>query len=336
MKRVLPWLVLWVCFSVEAKKPPPKPKPVEKPAPVVEEQPEDAPPDDTFDLPDPDPAEDDEVAGDTNPAPRTNKQDSTGTTSSKKRRNSDLTDDQAAALGFASICCCLLFVVGLVALIVWLVKRGKGSPPPQATGPVPPGVPSMGRPAPHAHAPPPPTGAAGMMQLSIFALALEPSARQVVEDALATAGVAAVPTTADGRGRLVREAARALLLVQPSWRQFGYGEKPGIPDLAGAELSYRTASEDFRQRSAAAGATSDAAGGLVVVTLLICCRRALLGVSRLDDPMQVRNVLEDRMKVGDAELLGTELLWAPVSPGGKVTESEISLRFPEMLPLIRG
>lgn len=299
MKRLLPVMVLLLAFAAEAKPPDEAP-----------------PPDEDVDALD--------ALDEVKPEPRTTTAKST---SSSRRRDSDLTDDQAAALGFASLCCCLVFVVGLVGLIVWLVRRS--SKPAQAAAP------GAYPPRPGVAAPPPAApGAMGMMQLSIFALALDPPARQVVDDALAQAGASLVPTTPEARGRLVREAARALLGVQPSWRQFGYGEKPGIPDLASAESSYRAASEDFRGRSTSVGATADGAG-LVVVTLLVCSRRALLGVSRLDDPMQVRNVLEDRMKVGDADLLGTELLWAPLAPGGRVSEAEIGLRFPEMLPLFR-
>lgn len=234
------------------------------------------------------------------PAPRT----------TKAKGANDLTDDQAAALGFGSLCCCLIGVLAMVALIVWAVRRSSK--------------------------PVPPSPAAGTIQLSIFALGLEPQARAVVEQQLAQLRISSVPTSPETRGLLVREAARALLTVQPSWKQFGYGEKPGLPDLGSAEVSYRAASDDFRARAQSVGATASPDSGLVLVTLLICSRRGLLGVSRLDDPLQVRNVLEDRMRVGDADLLGAELLWAPATPGGTVSQAEVGLRFPEMLPLSRA
>ena len=309
MKRTLPILLLCVAMSAAAKKPAPPPPPPEDP---VEE--EEAPlPDVQDDLDDPD--------EDVVPQRRADDAKSTPT-ASKKNKNKDpneLTEDEKAMAGVGSLCCCLVFVIGLVVLIVWLVKRGSGT---RKTAPV------------AGPAPSPAPGAAGEMQLSIFALALEPQAREVVEQQLAQLGISNVPNSPEGRGQLVREAARALLTVTPSWRQFGYGEKPGMGALAAAESSYRTASEDFRGRALSVGATSPDAG-LVVVTLLICCRRSLLGVSRLDDPTQVRNVLEDRMRVVDADLLGTELLWAPAAQGGRVSEAEIGLRFPEMLPLQR-
>jgi uncharacterized membrane protein len=232
-------------------------------------------------------------------------------------KDPELTDEQAAALGFASLCCCGVFTLGVIGLVVWLIVRASKKSP----GP---GQPEAFAPAP-----------LGPMQLSIIALALEPSARPTVEQQLAQLSVSFEPTTAELRGRLVRETARAMLTVQPAWRQFGYGEKSNLPDLSSAEASYRAAAEDFRSRAQSVGTTSNGEGGLVVLTLLVCSRRALLGVDGLDDPQQVRRVLEDRMKVGDAELVGAQLRWAPAAPGGQVSEAEIGLRFPEMLPLRR-
>ena len=236
----------------------------------------------------------------------------------KKHRGGadDLTDDQAAALGLGSICCCGVVLIGIIALVVWAVRR--------SSKPV----------ASHSGSVPPATAPPGAMQLSIFALGIEPQAREVVEQQLAQLGISTVPTNPETRGRLVREAARGLLTVQPSWRQFGYGEKPNLADLAAAETSYRAASDDFRSRAIAVTANATGGGELVVVTLLICSRRSLLGVSRLDDPQQVRTLLEDRMQVADADLLGAELLWAPAVAGGGVSVAEIGLRFPEMMPLI--
>ena len=313
MKRTLPALLLLVAVAAYAKKPPVKAKPP-PPPPVEEVIPEEEPPPEELieDQPDPD---------DTVPD---------ATTSSSKKEKTDkneLTDDEAAGVAVGGLCCCAVILAGLIALIVWLVKRGSGTPKPvQGNYPQ--------QPQPGFSSPPMQT--AGGMQLSIFALALEPQAREIVEQQLSQLGISSVPTTPEARGRLVREAARALLTVQPSWRQFGYGEKSGIPDLGAAENSYRSASEDFRGRATSVGSTASGDSGLVVVTLLVCCRRSLLGVSRLDDPLQVRNVLEDRMRVTDADLLGTELLWAPAAQGGRVTEAEIGLRFPEMLPLPRS
>ena len=316
MKRTLPALLLLVAIAAYAKKPPPKPKPPppapaqdfleEEEARIAREAAEDQ-------LEDPPAAEEDMAdARQADPVVRAVNPHSA---------NDDLTEDEKAALGVGSLCCCAVFIIGLLVLIVWLVKRGSGTP--KAI---------QGNFAPQASAASP---AQGGMQLSIFALALEPQAREIVEQQLSQLGISSVPNSPPTRGQLVRETARALLMVQPSWRQFGYGEKPGMPDLATAESSYRSASEDFRGRALAVGATASSNNGLVVVTLLVCCRRPLLGVSRLDDPQQVRSVLEDRMRVSDDELLGTELLWAPAAPGGRVTEAEIGLRFPEMLPLRR-
>lgn len=316
MTRALPAVLLLLAVSAwaaaPAKKQKPPPPPVEE---TIEEEPED--------YPDVEPEPQQDLLGDEGePPPDARTTDSSKTKSARK--NGDLTDEEAGAVALGSLCCCTLMLAGLVGLIIWLVKRG-----------------SAAKPAVQGNFPPPNAGftnpqAAGSMQLSIFALALEPQAREVVEQQLAQLGISSVPTTPQARGQLVREAARALLTVQPSWRQFGYGEKHGIADLQNAESSYRTASDDFRRRAVSVGATASTGAGLVVVTLLICCRRPLLGVSRLDDPLQVRNVLEDRMRVTDAELLGTELLWAPAAAGGTVTEAEVGLRFPEMLPLSRA
>ena len=240
----------------------------------------------------------------------------------RAKPTNDLTDDQAAAIGLVSLCCCFFGFAALVALIIWLVRRSSKAAAPIASA----GVPSIAAPA---------AAAGNPMQLSIFALGLDPLARGLVEQQLQALGVELVPQTPESRGKLVREAARALLQVQASWKQFGYGEKPGLAELLVAQTSYRAASEDFRARAYSVGTTAPAHGGLVVVTLLICSRRPLLGVSRLDEPLQVRDVLEDRSKVLDAELLGAELLWSPAAPDGRISEAEVSLRFPEMQPLSR-
>jgi uncharacterized membrane protein len=231
------------------------------------------------------------------------------TSTAKARKADELTDEEAGGV-VIGLCCCSLGFLGLVGVVIWALRRGSKQPgaAAAASGPAP-----------------------GAMQLSIFALGLEPQARAVVEEQLAQLAVDPVPATPETRGRLVREVSRALLTVQPSWKQFGYGEKPGLTDLPSAESSYRSASDDFRARAAQ---VNPAASGLVVVTLLICSKRGLIGVSRLDDPTQVRTVLEDRMRVLDGELLGAELLWAPLQAGACVSEAEIALRFPEMLPLI--
>jgi uncharacterized membrane protein len=315
MKRRLPLLLLFVALAADAKRPPPKANPPPPPVEEIVEEEEGA-------LPTEEPTQDelppDELFAEEPPEPRTRSPDGIDPDPLE-----GLTDEQAGAIAIGSMCCCLLVLLSLVGLIIWLVKRGSGAKKAVASN-----FPSQNLGAP---APRPPAG----MQLSIFALALEPQAREIVEQQLSQLGISPVPTTPQTRGRLVREAARALLTVQPSWRQFGYGEKPAITDLASAESAYRAASEDFRSRAVTAGATATGTHGLVVVTLLICCRRALLGVTRLDDPLAVRSVLEDRLRVSDDELLGAELLWAPAAPGGRVTEAEIGLRFPEMLPLPR-
>jgi len=309
MKRALPALLLLVAIGAWAKKPAPRTRPPPPAEEVLPEQ-EPPPPDEGFEAP-VDPIADPPPDPNPDPTPTPDL--------------ADLTDEEAGAAAIGMLCCCSVFLIGLVGLIVWLVKRGsKAKSPVQANFPPP----VSGAAPPQAHSP-------GGMQLSILALALEPQARGVVEQQLSQLGISSVPNTPDARGRLVREVARALLTVQPSWRQFGYGEKPALADLATAESSYRSASEDFRARAVSVGATATPGSGLVVVTLLICCRRTLLGVSRLDDPFQVRNVLEDRMRVTDLELLGAELLWAPAAPDGRISEAEIGLRFPEMLPLTR-
>ncbi|MBS1151352.1 MAG: putative glycine rich rane protein [Myxococcaceae bacterium] len=286
MKRALPALLLLVAIGAWAKKPAPRTRPPPPAEEVLPEQ-EPPPPDEGFEAP-VDPIADPPPDPNPDPTPTPDL--------------ADLTDEEAGAAAIGMLCCCSVFLIGLVGLIVWLVKRGsKAKSPVQANFPPP----VSGAAPPQAHSP-------GGMQLSILALALEPQARGVVEQQLSQLGISSVPNTPDARGRLVREVARALLTVQPSWRQFGYGEKP-----------------------VSVGATATPGSGLVVVTLLICCRRTLLGVSRLDDPFQVRNVLEDRMRVTDLELLGAELLWAPAAPDGRISEAEIGLRFPEMLPLTR-
>lgn|GEM_PF-2463517 len=213
----------------------------------------------------------------------------------------ELTEEEVQAVGALSLCCCAVVMLAIAGVVVWIVRRKK---------------PATSR----------------SSQLTVFAIALEPQAREIIEDQLQAAGVSPVPTTPGARARLVRETARLLLTVQPSWRQFGYGEKPGLQNLAAAEQAYRTASDDFRGRSQAVTPGDD---GLVVLSLLICSTRTLAGVSRLDDPSQVRRALEDRLRVTEGELLGAELLWAPSARAGGVTEAEIALRFPEMLPLNR-
>jgi uncharacterized membrane protein len=325
MKRALPMLLLLLAFTVDAKKPPVKPPPPPPPTEELEEE-DPLPPEEELTDEERKKFEEDvdeilkeQEKDDEAPAPRTKKR-----TGKSKNGDPELSDEEAGMIALGSMCCCLIFVIGLVVLIVWLVKRSSGTAKPvQSNFP------------PQSYAPPAQAEVLGGMQLSILALAIEPQAREVVEQQLSQLGISPVPTTTETRARLVSEAARALLTVQPSWRQFGYGEKPGLADLAAAESSYRTASEDFRQRAVSVGATATAGSGLVVVTLLVCSRRALMGASRLDDPNEVRRVLEDRMRVSTTELLGAELLWAPAAAGGRITEAEIGLRFPEMLPLPR-
>ncbi len=204
IRRAVPALLLVWAVTAEANRPvpptPPEPPPVEDDAAVPAE---DFTTDDEVDPDDP--------AADDVPPPRTRKKPALPS-------KNELTDEQAGALGIGSLCCCSLFLAALLGLIVWLVKRGSRTPRPISSA-------SFQSPA--------------SIQLSIFALALEPRARELIE----------------------------------------------------------------------------------------------LGVSRLDDPLQVKNALEDRLQVLDAELLGAELLWAPTQLSAQITEAEIALRFPEMMPL---
>ncbi|MDP1827155.1 MAG: DUF1517 domain-containing protein [Archangium sp.] len=219
--------------------------------------------------------------------------------------NDDLTPDELLATGAFGLCCCLLAAAGLVAVVIWLMRKG---PAPSAP----------------AHQPPPPGAPfapAAEFHLSVIALAFDGFFRQQVE-AMLTA-----PTTLTDpvgvRVELVQRAARALLGVAVQWRLFGYGEKD-LNDLTAAQQSYASALTDFRARSGAAGD----GGSLCVLTLVLCTRGRRLGVDRLDTRQQINELLSDRLKLDAGALLGAELVWAPASGG--LSEPLIRERFPEM------
>lgn len=232
----------------------------------------------------------------------------------------ELTDEQVAGFAIGGLCCCLLGLGGL-GLIIWLLVRKKpgAQQPGQQGGWVPPGSPQPQQP-----------GGAGGLHLSILAIGLEPGARALIDAHLAQMNVNPVPTDPIGRQALAVETARALLQVQPSWRWFGYGEKPAMSVLQDAEKSYRSASDDFRTRASTVMAADPNAPQFVVATILVCSRRHYVGVSALNDPNQVRTLLEGRLATLPNEVLGAELLWAPAEPGRGISETDLTLRYPEM------
>lgn len=54
-------------------------------------------------------------------------------------------------------------------------------------------------------------------------------------------------------------------------------------------------------------------GSLCVITLVICSRGRRLGVDRLDTKQQINDLLNDRLQLQSASLLGAEVVWAPGS-----------------------
>lgn len=219
--------------------------------------------------------------------------------------NDDPTPDELLATGAFGLCCCLLAATGLVAVVIWLMRK---DPTPSAP----------------AHQPPPPGAPfapAAQFHLSVIALAFDGFFRQQVEALLMAPTTLTDPVGV--RVELVHRAARALLGVTVQWRLFGYGEKD-LNDLTAAQQSYASALTDFRARSGAAGD----AGSLCVLTLVICTRGRRLGVERLDTRQQINELLSDRLKLDAGSLLGAELVWAPGSGG--LSEPLIRERFPEM------
>lgn len=225
-----------------------------------------------------------------------------------------LTEDQAAGIAVLGLCCCLMAAIGLVVLIVWLVRRGSAATPHQQYQPPPPG-----------QQPPQSTAQQGTLHLSVLAVAFDGFFRDQVAQVLAAPTLA---TNALGqRVELVQRVARALLGIEPQWRQFGYGEKD-LADMGSAQQSFTLAAEEFRNRANTPGD----GGQLVVLTLIIATRTHLLGVDRLDQRSQVRAMLEDRARLDPNNLLGADALWTPVVGG--MSEQLVRDRFPEMHPLV--
>jgi Protein of unknown function (DUF1517) len=229
-----------------------------------------------------------------------------------------LSDDEAAALGFFSLCCCFLFFVGLVVLVVVLVKKSKGASPPVAA---PAAAPVAGS------APP------GGTHLSVLAVAFDARVRTSVEGSLRAAGASASPMSGEARAVLVRTLCRALLDASSNWRAFGYGDKTDFPDDAAAEASFRAAWSDFKGRCLGPG---EPGGELCVAVLVLCSRGAVLGTSRLEDPVQARALLQHRMGLAPELLLAADCFFAPPDASTSLTQSDAFRRFPEMQPLGPG
>jgi hypothetical protein len=273
--------------------------------------------------------------------------------------SNEMTDDQAAALVLGGGCCCLLGLVGIVVLIIVLTRKKPAAqaqaappagyssyqppPPPQGPAPMPPYspyTPSQPQPPPYAppgstpspYAPPQPgaTGAQeyrGATHLAVLAVGLD----LTVRDALAHELNLPIGATnaLDMRVALVQRVSAVLLRTEHAWRYFGYGEK-ALPDLGSAEQSYRANVEDFRLRSNVLG---EALGTVAVVTVVLATRAPLAGVTRLDDPSQLRASLQSWQALQAHQLLGAEYLWAPTSGG--LTDESMARRFPEMQRLLR-
>lgn len=226
-------------------------------------------------------------------------------------RTAEYSDAQLQGIGAASLCCCLFILAGLIALVVWLVRRAStpAPQPPRATGSPPPAAPAA-----------PPPGVP--FQLSVLAVGMHATARQLVAQQLLIAGVQADPTTAPERTQLVRELARAVRGLETEWTHFGYGERLDLADELAAQKSYQLAVEDFGRRSAQPGAGDST---YVVMTLVLCTRRQLRGVSALDDRAQIRVLLDERATMNEPDLMGAYIAWS--DPLGS---HEVLTRFPEM------
>ncbi len=220
-----------------------------------------------------------------------------------------LSDDEAAALGAASLCCCFLGVIGLVLLLVLIFRKPKGGGP--AGGP---GGPAVARAVGGPHH--------GELHLCVLAVGLDASVRDGLAAHLATP-IAAFDAV-QLRVGLVQRLAGTLLSVEPAWRYFGYGERE-LLDLGTAEQSYRQNVEEFRTRSAA---PADPLGTVAVLTLVLASRAPPHGVTRLDDPSQLRALLQGWQRIDAATLLGAEYVWAP--PVGALGPELLAQRFPEM------
>lgn len=271
-------------------KQPVKAKPAPKPPPPPPEEELDAPePDDEPELAPKFPAEDDEPL-------------------KPRRGEAELTEEQYQLIGAGALCGCFCFAVGIIALIVFLVRRSGKTP---------------AAPAPGAQPPVPAARAVIPFHLSVFAVGMHASARQLVAQQLLIAGVQADPSTAPERTQLVRELAKAVRGLESEWTHFGYGERLDLPDELAAQRSYQLAVDDFGKRSADASLSGESA--YVVLTLVLCTRRQLRGVSALDDRTEIRTLLDERAALPESELMGAYLAWsAPI--GGH----EVLTRFPEM------
>jgi hypothetical protein len=235
-----------------------------------------------------------------------------GVSASGKTKKSKAEEDQDAAVGLAFLCCCFLVFAGIVALIVWLVRRKPGTPPPAAYRPGQTG------------------GSAGPFHLSVAAIALDARTRGVIDsrfNALGGAGNAGAPPT---KGAISRALAQALLEQKDNWRWFGYGEKPLMYAFGEADISFRAATDDFRAR--ANTAASGPEGELVVYTLVVCANRLLKGVTRLDSIVEAQEVFLERSRVQDHEVFGGDVISSPLSGG--MSEAELTQRYPEMNRLV--
>lgn len=229
----------------------------------------------------------------------------------------ELSDDEAAAVGFLSLCCCFLFLLGLIVLVVVLVKKSSGAAPRP-----PPPAPAVS-----------PFAAPGGTHLSVVAVAFDARVRGRVEAELRAAGATQSPMSPQSRAMLVRTLCRALLDASENWRAFGYGDKTDFADDAAAEVSFRNAWSDFRQRCLGPGEPN---GELCVAVLVLCSRGAVLGTSRLDDRAQARALLQHRMGIAPEALLAADCFFAPPEGGTALSSGDAYRRFPEMQPLGPG
>ncbi|MBL8955329.1 MAG: DUF1517 domain-containing protein [Myxococcaceae bacterium] len=319
MTRILLLALLFTSAPLVAAQPSKRAKPTKpakpKPPPPPEAEPED--------LPDDDPALDPDAL-DAPPPPHVPRgmNDSNSDDEEPFKSRSDkqqledlgLKEEDLQALGGMMLCGCFCFVAGLIGLVVFLVRR---SNKPAAQ----PGQPQQAwQPPAAAAAPPAPTV---HFHLSVLAVGMHATARQLVSQSLLIAGAQADPTDAPERAKLVRELAKAVRGLDSEWVQFGYGERTDLADDAAAQSSYQKAVEDFGRRSAEPSTSGEAA--YVVMTLVLCTRRQLRGVSALDDRAQIRTLLDERSTLGDGDLMGAYIAWSQPLGG-----HEVLARFPEM------
>jgi hypothetical protein len=223
-------------------------------------------------------------------------------------------------VGLFSICCCLSFLIGGIVLVVVLVRKGRGAAPPAGAAP-----------RPWTGAPSSPFVAGQGTHLSVVAVAFDARMRGEVEGALRSAGASDPPMSPESRALQVRTLCRALLDASENWRAFGYGDKADFADDAAAEVSFRAAWNDFRARCNGSGQPD---GELCVAVMVLCSRGAVLGTSRLEDPVQARALLQNRMGLATQSFLAADCFFAPLEgTTGALSQSEAFRRFPEMKPL---